>query len=131
MVMITLFTTVVTLDNHSGCPLSEEVNEERLHGLPRPPVSLSVVRNTLGLVVAGGGVREAVNGPAVNHLLPIDAPGPHLVLKGVHILARYVGIVAAVQDQNLAFDVLCVGWGRSVQAAVKAHHARNVGAAAG
>ena len=67
---------------------------------------------------------------AVNYQLPVHAPGSHLILEGIHVLARHMGIVAAVKDQNLAANVFGVGRARRVQAAVKTHHARDVGAAA-
>ncbi len=58
-------------------------------------------------------------------------PAAHLVLEGFYVFARHVRIIAAVQNEDLAADVLGVGRGRRVQAAVEADHARDVGAAAG
>ena len=69
---------------------------------------------TLGEVLAGG------------------LPGVlHLVLERRHLLGGNKRIVRAVQHQHLALDVLGVGRSRRTEAAVEAHNADEVGAAAG
>ena len=70
-----------------------------------------------------------VDGPAVNHQLPVDTTGPHLVLEGFHVFARHIGIVAAMKDKHLAADILGVRGRRCVQAAVETYHAGDVGVA--
>ena len=70
-------------------------------------------------------------GPAVDDQLPIDARGPHLVFEGLDFLGRNVRVVAAVQHQHLAADVLGIGRIGRGQSAVEAYHARHVGPAAG
>ena len=79
----------------------------------------------------GHAVGGWVDDPAVDHQLPVHAAGPHLVLEGFYVLARHVRIVIAMEDQDLAPDVIGVGRPRRVQPAVEADHTGDVGAAAG
>jgi len=80
----------------------------QFHGQGRQPESGGVGQGLIG---------RAIDGPAVDHELPVHAAGPHLVLEGFHVLARHVGVVAAVENQDLAADVPGVGGGRRVEAA--------------
>ena len=56
--------------------------------------------------------------------------GLHLALEGILVLGRHKWILAAIPDQHLAPDVPGLRRVRRVQAAVEAHYAGDVGAAA-
>ena len=111
--------------------LLQDFRKERLHGFPRAVVGLGIVGGALRVVVAGGGIGKGVHGSTVDDELPIDAGRPHLVLEGFDVFGRHVGVVAAVQHEDLAADILGLRRAGRVQAAVEADHPGKRGAAAG
>ena len=72
-----------------------------------------------------------MHGTAVDRHLPIHVVGAHFILEGSDVGGLDVGIVGALQDDDLGLDVLAVGRVWAVEAAVETDHSLHVSARAG